>query len=435
MPRLGLIRAFCCIVLTSFILSACSVLNESGTYKKQAEQFVAEGHLAEGVLTYRQALKSDPDNPDLLKGLGMALAAQGRNRSAAHVLNQAVVKSPNNFSIQNTLAKLIVQPQDGLSLKLSWLVNVMDARPIGAAVASGKIFIAYDGGHLIALDQASGQELWKVESSVAFMSPPAADADQVWVGAEDGSIFVYNAASGATLGVFHTNGAVYAAPALASETAYCPSNDGTLYALNRASLQLKWKSVIGDALHVSPLVTEQAVYVGSNDGRLYGLDASTGERIWTYGILTQGAVESIPTFANEKIFAGSGDGRIYALDAATGGEYWRFSTPDAIYAQPFVLNDQLIVASSGRVLASLRTLDGSANWSLRFDHPITKAPMFFKDQLYVVTQSDPRLFAVDYQTGKLLGELNTRDWIASGPLIAGTDIIFVGADGAVFLYR
>ena len=67
------------ILFSIFILSACSSL-ESARYQRQAEQFAAEGKFPEAVLTYRQALISDPDNPELLSGLGMALAAQGRNR-------------------------------------------------------------------------------------------------------------------------------------------------------------------------------------------------------------------------------------------------------------------------------------------------------------------------------------------------------------------
>jgi outer membrane protein assembly factor BamB len=188
-------------------------------------------------------------------------------------------------------------------------------------------------------------------------------------------------------------------------------------------------------LHTSPVVGGQAVYVGSNDGRLYAFEASSGGRLWPYGIPTQGAVESTPSLADGRIFFGSGDGRVYALDAETGGQYWRFSTPDAVYAAPLVLDDQIIVASSGLELASVGVLDGRPGWSLPFDHPITAAPAFFKDRLYLVTRGDPRVFAVNLTTGKLLGSLDTGDWIAGGPLASGTDLLLVGQDGAIFLYR
>ncbi len=435
MPQSGLNRLLGCVLLSCLILAACSGSNESGKYKRQADQFLAEGRFAEAVLTYRQALASDPDNPDLLSGLGMALAAQGRDRSAARVLNRAASKKPDDVAIKETLADLITRPQDGLSLALAWFADGMDFEPVGATVSPGRIFVAYRSGHLVSLAESSGQVLWIAEAPVALVTPPAADTHQVWVGAEDGSIFVFDAESGGMLGSYLTNGAVYAAPALAPEIAYCPSNDGTLYALDRASLELVWKTEIGEALHASPLVSGGAVYVGSNDGRVYGFNASSGERIWTFGILTQGAVESVPASANGRILVGSGDGRLYALDAGTGGEYWRFSTPDAIFARPLVLDDQIIVASSGQVLASLQYADGLPAWSLFLDHPITEAPAFFKGQLYFVTRGDPRLFAVDPQAGKLLGELHTGDWIAHGPLLTGAGLILVGKDGAVFLYR
>ncbi len=427
-------RSFHLILFTCLLFSACSSL-ATRRYQHQAEQFAAEGRFPEAVLTYRQALASDPDNPEILIGLGTTLAAQGRNRSAAQYLNRAVEIQPDDSSAVKVLAELGTQPQDGLSLKLAWISTRIDSEPIGATVASGRIFVVYADRRLLALDQASGQQLWEVEAPVAFVSPPAADADQVWVGAEDGTIFVYDAKSGQTRGNYLTNGAVYAAPALTPDIAYCPSNDGNLYAIDRNNLNVIWKVEVGTALHVSPLVSEQVVYVGSNNGRLYGLNKSTGERIWTYGILTQGAVESVPVLSNGWIFFGSGDGRVYALDAETGGEYWRFSTPDAVYARPLILNDQLIVASTGQVLASVQQSDGKPIWSVSSEGPITEAPAYFKDRLYLVTRGDPRLFAVDPQTGKSLGELNTGDWIISGPLLSGSDLILVGQDGAVFLYR
>ena len=431
--RSSLIRTMSIILLVCLSLAACS--GESARYKRQAEQFMAEGHLPEAVLTYRQALESHPDDPQLLRGLGMALAAQGRGRSAAGALIQAASLKPGDASIQNALAKLVTQPQDGLELTLAWITTTAGSEPVGLAAAAGKIFVAYADGRLWALDQTSGHDAWEAHAPQALTSPPAVDSGQVWVGAEDGSIFVFDTESGKILGSYRTGAAVIAAPLLTADMAYCPSNDGFLYALSRRTGTLAWKAEIGSALHASPVVGDQVVYVGANDGRMYAFKASSGERLWPYGIPSQGALESVPSLANGRIFFGSGDGRVYALDAETGGEYWHYSTPDAVYARPLVLKDQLIVASSGLELASLGISDGQPGWSLLFDHPITEAPAFFKDRLYLKTRGDPRLFAVEAHSGKLLGDLDTGDWIAQGPLVAGADLVLVGQDGSVFLYR
>ena len=87
------------IILVCLLLSACA--GESARYKSQADQFLAEGHLAEAVLTYRQALITHPDDPDLLHGLGMSLAAQGRGRSAEAALERAAALQPADASTQS----------------------------------------------------------------------------------------------------------------------------------------------------------------------------------------------------------------------------------------------------------------------------------------------------------------------------------------------
>ena len=396
---------------------------------------MAEGRLAEAVLTYRQGLISHPDDPDLLSGLGLALAAQGRGRAAAEVLNRAATLKPEEVSLKNTLADLITKPQNGLALNLAWISASTDSEPVGAAAAAGRIFVTYADGHLSSLDQTSGQVLWDIQAPAALVSMPAADAGQVWVGDENGSVLIYAAGSGRKVGNYLTGGAVFATPVLSPDLAFCASSDGSLYAIDRTTLELTWKARIGEGLNATPLVNGQSVYVGSNDGRIYGFNAASGARLWPYGIPTRGALESIPSLAEGRIIFGSDDGRIYALDAETGGEYWRFSTPDAVYARPLVLDGQVIVASIGMEMASIRFADGSPNWRLPFEHPITDAPVFFKDRLFLVTLGDARLFSVDYRTGNRLGELNTGDWLTRGPLLAGSDLILLGKDGAVILYR
>ena len=160
--------AFIVILLACLSLAACSAEGESARYSSQADQFLAEGHLAEAVLTYRQALISHPDDPELLSGLGKALSAQGRSRSAAEVLKRAASLKPNDSSIQDRLAKLVTRPQEGLSLKLAWFSSGIESEAVGAAIAEGKIFVAYADGHLMALDQESGQAVWQIATAVAL---------------------------------------------------------------------------------------------------------------------------------------------------------------------------------------------------------------------------------------------------------------------------
>ena len=68
-PKRNSICLMITIMLACLSLAACSVSGESARYKSQAEQSAVEGHLAEAVLTYRQALISHPKDPELLSKL------------------------------------------------------------------------------------------------------------------------------------------------------------------------------------------------------------------------------------------------------------------------------------------------------------------------------------------------------------------------------
>ncbi len=185
-----------------------------------------EGRLPEAVLTYRQALLSHPDDPDLLSGLGLALAAQGRGRSAAGFLNRVATLKPDEARYKTTLARLVTRPQDGLALTWHGFPATLDSEPVGAAAAAGDDLCCLCGWALEGAGSGLGPGGWDIQAPAALVSPPAADAGQVWVGAENGSVYVFDAGSGQSLGSFKTGGAVYAAPALTEQFAYCASSDG-----------------------------------------------------------------------------------------------------------------------------------------------------------------------------------------------------------------
>src|SRR5574340_471471 len=145
---------------------------------------MADGHLPEAVLAYRQALKSAPGDAGIMRMLASALEQQGRRRSAARLLEQGATAEPDDPTWASTLAGLQTAPQDGPGLKLAWIADVSSSEPIGAAVAANRAFVAYADGQLIALDTRDGTQLWEAVLAPAISSPPAADAEQVWIGTE-----------------------------------------------------------------------------------------------------------------------------------------------------------------------------------------------------------------------------------------------------------
>ena len=80
--------------LIAFILTACCMSAQNGEFER-ARQLLATGHTSEAAQIYRQLLRSQPDNPDLLVNLSIA-EYKGRNYREAAASSEAALKvNPN----------------------------------------------------------------------------------------------------------------------------------------------------------------------------------------------------------------------------------------------------------------------------------------------------------------------------------------------------
>jgi outer membrane protein assembly factor BamB len=87
-------------------------------------------------------------------------------------------------------------------------------------------------------------------------------------------------------------------------------------------LSQRWDAILGGEL-TAPIIVGGRVFVASGENRaVYCLDAETGERLWTF--LTDGRIDSPPTYFNGRLLFGTRAGSVYAVTAAQGELIWRF---------------------------------------------------------------------------------------------------------------
>jgi len=102
MRRLLGIAALALLTLTA----ACASTKSKGTAEvllteRMAQVLLRDGQPADAERAFRQALKEDPKNPEVLGGLGVALVMQGRYRDALTPLDKAVSLDPENGSFRS----------------------------------------------------------------------------------------------------------------------------------------------------------------------------------------------------------------------------------------------------------------------------------------------------------------------------------------------
>lgn len=218
---------------------------------------------------------------------------------------------------------------DAASPPLRWHVENahVDASP---AVADGRVIVGTVVGDvhretlMLAVDAATGRELWRTPTPLPVPASPAVAGDRVFVGlgngkvdydAEDpaGAVWCLDAASGAKLWEFRTSKAVLATPAVSGNRVFVGSRDERCYCLNADSGDVVWSVSVGAPLVASPVAAGGRVCFVTTTGLILCLEAATGTEAWRFEIdVPNDDVFASPTLADGRLYVAAG-GRVYCL--------------------------------------------------------------------------------------------------------------------------
>lgn len=336
--------------------------------------------------------------------------------------------------------------QEGDAGKQIWRAELGRALPkprASAVVASGRYCLSAEDGTISALDLASGQLAWERQIDAGHATHAfATDGARLLVSSVDTrpipingqALLALDAATGQDIWRYATLGHSLSAATLADGVAYFCSSDGLLHAVDVASGQARWQVrhaswgpdapaaaagfvyaggrgdalvayAIGDgaeqwrfsaaAWFASPLcLAEEQLYTLNWDGFLYALEARTGRLLWKRkGERGQGFT-SPPVAENGRLYIGS---RVYqeqdgaqndtyallALRKEDGGESWRFVTPKHIFAPPAIAGDSVLFGSEDRFFYALDADTGVARWKIEIDGRMVTQPQIAGDAIYI----------------------------------------------------
>ncbi|HVM16336.1 MAG TPA: carboxypeptidase regulatory-like domain-containing protein [Gaiellaceae bacterium] len=188
------------------------------------------------------------------------------------------------------------------------------------AVGGGRVFAAsYDARRLVALDAATGEELWAhTRTTDSFAAMPSYDDGRVYVATNN----------------FDTGA-------------------GSVLALDAETGRKLWEATgHGDAAGNTPVLFGDLVIAGSSANNwVVAYDRATGARRWVYSV---GAAVSNSQLAADGVLVGGSqqDRRVWALDAYSGRLLWEDAMTDNVLSAPAFADGRLVVADrSGTVRA------------------------------------------------------------------------------------
>ncbi len=288
--------------------------------------------------------------------------------------------------------------------------NPSDASGGGLAVAGQVVLVTTGFGEVVAIDAATGGELWRQDLDAPGTSAPTIVNDLAYVVARDGRGWAIEIGSGRirwtlTSNASPSNFAGGAGVAVNGEFAIFPFPTGEVLAAFPEGGLRRWSTVVtgqrpGQAASTisdiagDPVIDGDRVYVGNVSGRVVALNINNGDRIWT---ATEGAVGPVWP-AGGSVFLVNDLGELVRLDDADGTPIWRIELPGFVenrerrqktrfaHYGPILAGGRLIVASSDGLIRQFDPASGALVGTLEIAGGAASNPIVANGVLYVVTK-------------------------------------------------
>ena len=177
------------------------------------------------------------------------------------------------------------------------------------------------------------------------------------------------------------------------------------------SVSIGYGTTMFARLASAPVVAGGRVYTIDTNSTVRAFDAQTGGQIWEVQFGTEkGNSSSLfgggVAFGNGHVYATNGLGFVAELDLRNGGIVWQVRPGGPLRGAPTITGDTLYVMSQDNQIYSLKTSDGSTNWSNAAALEIagvfgTGSPAFAQGTV-VAGFSSGELNAYRYENGRLV---------------------------------
>ncbi len=362
-------------------------------------------------------------HPELAGALAPLFSANiGQGNSRRFRITADPVVSGGRIFTMDAQSRVSATSTGGASLWSTDLIpasdSARDASGGGLAVAGDLVLATTGFGELVALDAATGGEIWTQDLDAPGSSAPTIHGDLAYVVARDGRAWAIELSGGRIAWTLSSppstsNFAGGAGAAVTSEIAIFPFPTGEVLAAFPQGGLRRWSTIVtgqrpGQAASTisdiagDPVIEGDRVYVGNVSGRVVALQVANGERIWT---ATEGAVGPVWPVGGS-VFLVNDLSELVRLDAADGSPIWRVQLPG--FEETRERRQKTRFAHYGPILAGGRLVVASGDGALRQFDPVS---------------------------GSLLGQLELRGGAASNPVVAGGTLYVVSQRGELVAFR
>ncbi len=217
-----------------------------------------------------------------------------------------------------------------------WRVAAQDIMTATPAIYRDLVLFADFAGKVQAVDARDGKPRWSYDARLAVAGDLAVEGGRVFVGSRTYDLIALEAATGKELWKHYYWFSWIESPAVVRDrTVYTGSSDGVgVYALDAADGALRWKAPVPGWAWARPAVDERLVvagtvgigaYPGSRSGSLVGIDRASGALHWMYlepptpaqiTAKAEWGFAAAPVLVDGTVYAADLNGGVFAMEGA-----------------------------------------------------------------------------------------------------------------------
>jgi outer membrane protein assembly factor BamB len=320
---------------------------------------------------------------------------------------------------------------------------------LGPAVDDDLVFAASDKGELVAANLENGHQVWiKKFKRMQFSAGPGAALGKVVVGSTKGWVIALEGASGKELWRTRVNSELLSAPAIGEKVVVMRSVDGRLHGFDADSGKELWSveqqvprlSLRGTAV---PVIAKDIVVCGFDNGKVMAVSLATGDTVWDTALATPHGrteldrlvdVDSSVSIVGDNVFATGFQGRTAMLALDSGQIWWAHDMSS--YRGLSVDEENLFVTQSDGIVVALRQRDGSEIWrNDKLKRRGLSAPAVTSTAI-AVADYQGYLHWLDKSTGALVARERVAKFrVSSAPVAVRDTVVVITDSGKLAAYR
>ncbi len=333
-----------------------------------------------------------------------------------------------------------------LGVRQAWSAKLGDVSfPLTTSVSGNTVAVASNNGTLLALDSATGRELWRASVGTPLSAGVGSDGKVTAVVTRDNEVVALEA--GRVLWRQRLGAQTYTAPLVAGGRVFLLAADRSVTAFDGQTGRRLWNQQrTGEALVLGQSSVLMAVgdsLVAGMSGRLVGMNPANGSTRWEAAIAAPRGTNEVERLVDlvgsvsrvgNVVCARAFQSAVGCVDAQAGRLLW---TKPAVASEGVGGNDTAVFGTEGdgNVLAWSRT-NGERLWSSeRLRYRTLTAPLAVGRSV-VVGDGTGLVHFLSREDGSALTRMSTDgSAIAADPVLAGNTVVVVTHNGGVFGFQ